>query len=114
MWQTVTVNAMIPATFVGDGLMESTAEVGNVFRFGLFEANSTSNTLTRGGLRVKIQDQPFQLLMLLLVVKSKDENSFDFGEQFSIGICDQIDRAFINVLAAVVRELTLTVRPVSS
>jgi len=46
--------------------MGSTAEVGNVFRFGLFEANSTSNTLTRGGLRVKIQDQPFQLLMLLL------------------------------------------------
>src|SRR5712671_4820531 len=57
---------MIPATFVGDGLMESTAEVGNVFRFGLFEANSTSNTLTRDRLRVKIQDQPFQLLMLLL------------------------------------------------
>ena len=46
--------------------MESTAEVGNVFRFGLFEANSTSKTLTRGGLRVKIQDQPFQLLVLLL------------------------------------------------
>ena len=46
--------------------MESTAEVGDVFRFGLFEANSTSNTLTRRGLRVKIQDQPFQLLMLLL------------------------------------------------
>ena len=46
--------------------MGSTAVVGNVFRFGLFEANSTSNTLTRGGLRVKIQDQPFQLLMLLL------------------------------------------------
>jgi DNA-binding winged helix-turn-helix (wHTH) protein/tetratricopeptide (TPR) repeat protein len=46
--------------------MESTAEVGDVFRFGLFEANSTNNTLTRGGLRVKIQDQPFQLLMLLL------------------------------------------------
>lgn len=46
--------------------MESTTEAGNVFRFGLFEANSTSNTLTRGSLQVKIQDQPFQLLMLLL------------------------------------------------
>jgi len=50
----------------GDGFMESTAEVGSVFRFGLFEANSTSGTLTRSGLRVKIQDQPFKLLMLLL------------------------------------------------
>src|ERR1051326_7900641 len=59
-------NAMIRATFVGDGFMKSMAEVGNVFRFGLFEANSASKTLTRGGLRVKIQDQPFQLLMLLL------------------------------------------------
>jgi DNA-binding winged helix-turn-helix (wHTH) protein len=57
---------MIPRTFVGGGLMGSTAVVGNVFRFGLFEANSTSNFLTRGGLRVKIQDQPFQLLLLLL------------------------------------------------
>ena len=46
--------------------MESMAEVGSVFRFGLFEANSTNSTLTRGGLRVKIQDQPFQLLVLLL------------------------------------------------
>lgn len=46
--------------------MESMAEVGSVFRFGLFEANSTSKTLVRGGLRVKIQDQPFQLLILLL------------------------------------------------
>src|SRR5690348_3563402 len=52
--------------FGGDWLMESRAEVGGVFRFGLFEANSTSNTLTRGGLRVKIQDQPFHLLMRFL------------------------------------------------
>src|ERR1041384_5178719 len=45
--------------------MESTA--GSVlFRFGLFEADPTQSTLTRSGIRVKIQDQPFRLLILLL------------------------------------------------
>ena len=46
--------------------MERTAERGRIFRFGLFEADPASSTLTRSGVRIKIQDQPFQLLMLLL------------------------------------------------
>lgn len=37
-----------------------------VFRFGLFEADVARNTLTRKGVRVKIQDQPFRVLILLL------------------------------------------------
>lgn len=37
-----------------------------VFRFGLFEADVARNTLTRNGVRVKIQDQPFRVLVLLL------------------------------------------------
>jgi len=39
---------------------------GQVFRFGLFEADLARNTLTRNGVRVKIQDQPFRVLILLL------------------------------------------------
>ena len=39
---------------------------GQVFRFGLFEADVAGMTLTRKGVRVKIQDQPFQVLALLL------------------------------------------------
>lgn len=39
---------------------------GNLFRFGLFEADPVDCTLTRNGGRVKIQDQPFRLLVLLL------------------------------------------------
>lgn len=35
-------------------------------RFGLFEVDVGGNTLTRNGVRVKIQDQPFRLLVLLL------------------------------------------------
>src|SRR5215471_20211304 len=35
-------------------------------RFGLFEADFHQRFLTKGGLRVKLQDQPFQILALLL------------------------------------------------
>lgn len=37
-----------------------------MFRFGVFEADVASATLTRNGMRVKIQDQPFRVLTLLL------------------------------------------------
>lgn len=37
-----------------------------MFRFGLFEADETTSTLQRDGTRVKIQEQPFRLLILLL------------------------------------------------
>lgn len=46
--------------------MDQTADHGKIFRFGLFEADLGSSTLTRDGIRVKLQDQPFQLLSLLL------------------------------------------------
>lgn len=37
-----------------------------VFRFGLFEADPSRNMLTRDGARVRIQEQPFRVLLLLL------------------------------------------------
>jgi DNA-binding winged helix-turn-helix (wHTH) protein len=37
-----------------------------IFRFGLFELDAARNTLTRSGARVKIQDQPFRVLVMLL------------------------------------------------
>src|SRR5262249_9633258 len=39
---------------------------GQIFRFGLFEADPSSGTLTRKGIRIKIQEQPFRVLVLLL------------------------------------------------
>jgi len=45
---------------------EPTAATGSVFRFGLFEADSAAGTLTRNGARIKLQDQPFQILVVLL------------------------------------------------
>ena len=46
--------------------MESAVAPAKVFRFGLFEADVCQGTLTRAGVRVKIQDQPFRVLLLLL------------------------------------------------
>src|SRR5208282_5853465 len=37
-----------------------------VYRFGLFEADAEQGTLTRQGIPVKLQEQPFRVLALLL------------------------------------------------
>src|SRR5260370_36777357 len=46
--------------------MEAPALPKRVYRFGLFEADLESGTLLREGMRVRLQDQPFRLLCLLL------------------------------------------------
>jgi DNA-binding winged helix-turn-helix (wHTH) protein/tetratricopeptide (TPR) repeat protein len=56
---------MMPATFVGTG-QGSSAKPDIRFRFGLFEANPADGALSRSGTQVKIQEQPFRLLLLLL------------------------------------------------
>jgi DNA-binding winged helix-turn-helix (wHTH) protein/Tol biopolymer transport system component len=40
--------------------------VANLYRFGLFEADARNGRLLRHGARVKIQDQPFRVLLVLL------------------------------------------------
>jgi DNA-binding winged helix-turn-helix (wHTH) protein/tetratricopeptide (TPR) repeat protein/TolB-like protein len=46
--------------------MERIAPVARIFRFGLFEADPGRSTLIRSGSRVKLQEQPFRVLILLL------------------------------------------------
>ncbi len=46
--------------------MEICPTKARVARFGLFEADFERRSLTKGGLRVRLQDQPFQVLALLL------------------------------------------------
>ena len=46
--------------------MEFAALGQKVVRFGIFEADLRQRLLTKGGLRVRLQDQPFQLLAVLL------------------------------------------------
>src|SRR5579863_2111624 len=57
--------------------MEPRVASAPLFRFGLFEADAARNLLTRSGVRVKIQEQPFRVLVLLLErpgeIVSRDE-----------------------------------------
>src|SRR3954470_9013203 len=46
--------------------MERAAASDTFFHFGLFEANPLDGVLRRSGTKVKIQEQPFRLLLLLL------------------------------------------------
>jgi len=51
---------------LGRQAMQQVASPARSFRFGLFEADVLHKALTRNGVRVKIQDQPFRVLLLLL------------------------------------------------
>ena len=42
------------------------APPSRVFRFGVFEANSASGELRKSGVRLRLQDQPFQVLVIFL------------------------------------------------
>ena len=53
-------------SFLGRSMMQSTKSIGRIFRFGRFEANVARNTLLGDGVRVRIHDQPFRVLILLL------------------------------------------------
>jgi DNA-binding winged helix-turn-helix (wHTH) protein len=46
--------------------MATPTQRANIVRFGLFEADLEQRVLVREGLRVKLQDQPFEILTLLL------------------------------------------------
>src|SRR5947209_7663226 len=46
--------------------MERTVVSANIFRFGLFQADAAGGTLMRNGVRIKLQDQPFRVLLILL------------------------------------------------
>jgi DNA-binding winged helix-turn-helix (wHTH) protein len=46
--------------------MERSAKVGRVLRFEAFEVDLEERELRRSGLKIKIQEQPFQILVLLL------------------------------------------------
>jgi len=79
--------------------MVSPSSHGSIYRFGTFEVFAESRELFRNGYRVKLQDQPFQLLVLLLenagaivdreVIRQHlwPENTFvDFGQSLGTAI----------------------------
>jgi DNA-binding winged helix-turn-helix (wHTH) protein len=46
--------------------VEETAKSARVFRFGVFEVDAATGELRKQGLRIRLQDQPSQLLLMLL------------------------------------------------
>jgi DNA-binding winged helix-turn-helix (wHTH) protein/tetratricopeptide (TPR) repeat protein len=46
--------------------MNTSVQSSRVYRFGLFEADANNGQLLRKGTRVKLQDQPFRLLVVLV------------------------------------------------
>jgi eukaryotic-like serine/threonine-protein kinase len=46
--------------------MDAPIQARRTYRFGLFEADVNSGELLRRGIRIKLQDQPFRLLLVLL------------------------------------------------
>jgi len=53
-------------TGAGDRAMRDIRRLTSPIRFGIFEVDPTSGELRRQGSRVKLQEQPFQVLMMLL------------------------------------------------
>ena len=49
-------------------MLESDTNIDSlvIVRFGLFEADLARSTLSRQGVRIKIQEQPFRILAMLL------------------------------------------------
>ena len=46
--------------------MEPVTDKNRVFRFGLYELDAAAGELRRGGRKIKLQEQPFQVLLLLV------------------------------------------------
>lgn len=46
--------------------MTEKTRAASIYRFGMYEANPQTGELQRKGVRIKLQEQPFQLLILLL------------------------------------------------
>src|SRR5262245_65784036 len=46
--------------------METTQPIQNIIRFGVFEVDLKAGELRKNGLKIKLQEQPFQVLVVLL------------------------------------------------
>jgi DNA-binding winged helix-turn-helix (wHTH) protein len=46
--------------------VQETANSARVFRFGVFEVDAATGELRKQGLRIRLQEQPYQLLLMLL------------------------------------------------
>src|SRR5260370_41992189 len=57
---------MVRSRSLGRPVLESNVTHVVAIKFGLFEVNLTRSILSRQGVRIKLQEQPFRILALLL------------------------------------------------
>lgn len=58
--------ATLPQPYFGELFVSQHSSPRRIFRFGAYEANDSEGTLTKNGIRIKLQEQPFRILTLLL------------------------------------------------
>lgn len=51
--------------------MNASIEHPAIYRFGIFEVDTLAHELRRQGVRIRLQDQPYQILLLLLARAGK-------------------------------------------
>jgi len=67
LWYLSAVPICFPSSYTNTPMAEQdTDSKPRIFRFGVFEADATGSKLSRAGVRVKIHDQPFCVLVALL------------------------------------------------
>jgi cholera toxin transcriptional activator len=57
---------MMPRIPLRYDVVHMTGDEKKIYRFGVFEADASSGELRKSGMRVRMQEKPFQVLMLLL------------------------------------------------
>jgi cholera toxin transcriptional activator len=57
---------MMPRSPLRYDVVHMTGEDKRIYRFGVFEADASSGELRRSGMRVRMQEKPFQVLLVLL------------------------------------------------
>ncbi len=58
--------ATLRSEVLGEPFVRQPSSNRRIFRFGAYEANVAERTLTKNGIRIKLQEQPFRILTLLL------------------------------------------------
>jgi DNA-binding response OmpR family regulator len=59
---------------------------GTVYRFGPFEVNAASGELLKNGRSIRLQEQPYRLLLVLLETLEKSSAARNFAAGFGEAI----------------------------
>src|ERR1700722_7674356 len=84
--------------------MDANQPAATLLRFGAFEADVQTGELRKQGKRVRLQDQPFQLLVMLLEtpgqVVTRDELRNKLWSQTTVDFCHCLNKAISKIREA--------------